>query len=41
MAGQGRPARREVLMSDIALKCDGVTVSYGALKAIDGVSHSF
>ncbi|QEL63857.1 branched-chain amino acid ABC transporter ATP-binding protein [Oryzomicrobium terrae] len=28
-------------MNDIALKCDGVTVSYGALKAIDGVSHSF
>lgn len=28
-------------MSNVALRCDGVTVSYGALKAIDDVSHEF
>ncbi|MGG5149199.1 ABC transporter ATP-binding protein [Alcaligenes aquatilis] len=28
-------------MSNIALRCEGVTVSYGALKAIDNVSHAF
>lgn len=28
-------------MKKIALKCEGITVTYGALKAIDTVSHSF
>lgn len=28
-------------MNPIALRCDAVTVSYGALKAIDNVSHAF
>ena len=28
-------------MSQVALKCDGVTVSYGALRAVNDVSHDF
>jgi len=28
-------------MNNVALRCEGVTVSYGALKAIDDVSHEF
>ena len=28
-------------MNDVALKCDGVTVSYGALKAVNDISYEF
>lgn len=28
-------------MKEIALRCEGVTVSYGALKAVNDVSHEF
>ena len=28
-------------MSQAALRCEGVTVSYGALKAVNDVSHEF
>ena len=28
-------------MSDVALRCEGVTVSYGALKAVNDVSYEF
>lgn len=28
-------------MSEVALRCEGVTVSYGALKAVNDVSHEF
>jgi branched-chain amino acid transport system ATP-binding protein len=28
-------------MSEVALRCEGVTVSYGALRAVNDVSHSF
>ena len=28
-------------MTQVALKCEGVTVSYGALRAVNDVSHDF